>query len=100
MFREVMSGNPTHLDTHQHVHRDPPVSSVMLAMAAELNVPLRHFTSAVRYCGRFYGRHRSGDENPAAVTTPGLLHVVDELDDGVTELCCHPAAEPQAGEEY
>src|SRR5947209_15005439 len=40
--RELVQRNPTHLDSHQHVHRDEPVRSAMLQLSEELGVPLRH----------------------------------------------------------
>ncbi|HXJ64516.1 MAG TPA: ChbG/HpnK family deacetylase, partial [Actinomycetota bacterium] len=54
-FRELFGTNPTHLDSHQHVHRDEPVRSELWNLAAELGVPLRMFNPRIRYCGDFYG---------------------------------------------
>src|SRR3954447_18917940 len=55
MFRELMGRQPSHIDSHQHVHRSEPVRSVVFAAAAELGVHVRHF-GAARYCGAFYGQ--------------------------------------------
>ena len=41
MFRELMGREPTHLDSHQHMHHDEPLRSVMRAQAEKLGVPLR-----------------------------------------------------------
>jgi predicted glycoside hydrolase/deacetylase ChbG (UPF0249 family) len=100
LFRDLIGANPTHLDSHQHVHRSQSVAAVLLEIAAVLDVPLRHFTSAVRYCGQFYGQEQDGRDAHDAITAPRLINVVNHLDAGVTELCCHPADRVQLGEQY
>jgi predicted glycoside hydrolase/deacetylase ChbG (UPF0249 family) len=100
IFRDIMGDTPTHLDSHQHVHRKDPVRSIMIEMAGALGVPLRHFTKAIRYCGRFYGQRKSGEIDDDAIGVPRLIKIVRELDSGVTELCCHPGDEIQPGEQY
>ena len=99
-FRGLMGRNPTHLDSHQHVHRDGAVKSVVLQLAERLSVPLRHFSSTVRYCGEFYGQEKHGIHEADAITVPRLIELVARLPVGVTELCCHPADEEQSGEQY
>ncbi|MBA2516102.1 MAG: ChbG/HpnK family deacetylase [Solirubrobacterales bacterium] len=98
-FRELVGADPTHLDSHQHVHRDEPVRSVAMATAAALGVPLRQ-TGAIEYCGAFYGQGRRGAELPEAITPAALAGLIRELDDGVTELCCHPATEAESFTSY
>jgi hypothetical protein len=51
-FWELLGREPSHLDSHQHVHRSEPVRSLMGARAKALRVPLRHH-GRVRYCGAF-----------------------------------------------
>src|SRR5580765_1177969 len=58
-FRDLTGRNPTHLDSHQHVHREEPIRSVLQAVAASLEVPLRD-CCRVRYCGDFYGQTARG----------------------------------------
>jgi predicted glycoside hydrolase/deacetylase ChbG (UPF0249 family) len=82
-FRELVGCDPTHMDSHQHVHRNEPVRSAMGALAKALKIPLRHHGS-VRYCGAFYGA--------GAVSPSALAAIIGELPEGATELCCHPAA--------
>src|SRR6516165_8990020 len=60
IFRRLVGRDPTHLDSHQHVHRDEPVRSILLELAGALAVPLRHYCPAVRYCGDFYGQAAKG----------------------------------------
>jgi predicted glycoside hydrolase/deacetylase ChbG (UPF0249 family) len=81
---EVLTGRlPSHMDSHQHVHRTEPVRSAMGVLAKALRIPLRHH-GRVRYCGDFYGA--------GAVGADALTAIVDGLGEGATELCCHPAA--------
>jgi chitin disaccharide deacetylase len=88
-FRELAGREPTHLDSHQHVHRREPVRSVLLELASELGVPLRH-ESGVRYSGEFYGQTDEGEPLPDALRPERLEALLRGLPDGATELCCHP----------
>jgi chitin disaccharide deacetylase len=94
-FRSLVGAEPTHLDSHQHVHRDEPVRSVAMEAAASVGIPLREH-GAVRYCGAFYGQDRDGRSMPSAVGAESLTTLLRALPEGYTELCCHPAvrAEP------
>jgi chitin disaccharide deacetylase len=94
-FRSLVGADPTHLDSHQHVHREEPVRSVAAEVASGLGVPLRG-RSEVRYCGAFYGQDRGGRSMPSAVGAKALAALIRALPEGDTELCCHPAtrAEP------
>ncbi len=90
-FRELTGRDPSHLDSHQHAHREEPVRSILGRRAKELRVPLRHH-GRVRYCGAFYGQGHDGTPLPEAITVPALGRLIAELPEGATELCCHPAA--------
>ena len=94
-FRALAGAAPTHLDSHQHVHRDEPVRSVAARAAAALSIPLREH-GEIRYCGAFYGQDRRGEPYPEAITGSALANLVRELPPGTTEIGCHPAtaAEP------
>ena len=89
-FRELVGADPTHLDSHQHVHREDPLHTIALELATELGVPLRSFSSVVGYDGSFYGRTGNGDPLPKAISIEGLLSLIRGLGPGVTELGCHP----------
>jgi predicted glycoside hydrolase/deacetylase ChbG (UPF0249 family) len=88
-FRELVGREPTHLDSHQHVHRREPVRAVVAALGAELGVPVRH-ESAIRYCGEFYGQTDEGEPLPEQLLPSRLEALLRRLPDGETELCCHP----------
>jgi len=88
--RYLLGGNPTHLDSHQHVHRKEPILSVLTSIANELGVPLRHVTPGIRYCGDFYGQTAAGNAMPDSISVASLLWLLLSLPRGVTELGCHP----------
>jgi predicted glycoside hydrolase/deacetylase ChbG (UPF0249 family) len=91
-FDELIGRPPTHLDSHQHVHRNPLVRPAAVRAASEISVPLRHFSDAIRYRGDFYGRGSAGDPLPQAISADGLIGVLESLRPGATELCCHPGS--------
>jgi predicted glycoside hydrolase/deacetylase ChbG (UPF0249 family) len=99
LFQELVGEAPTHLDSHQHAHRDEPLRSILARAARTLRVPLRHY-SPVRYEGGFYGRGRSNQRLPTAVGWENLVRLISELPNGVTELCCHPAKSVASGWSY
>jgi predicted glycoside hydrolase/deacetylase ChbG (UPF0249 family) len=89
-FRLLVGSDPTHLDSHKHRHREEPLRSIYVELGGELNVPLRHFDPAVRFCGNFYGQIDNGRPNPAAIAPSALVELLEALEAEVTELCCHP----------
>ena len=89
-FHRLMGRAPTHLDSHQHVHRDEPVRSLLLETAKNLGVPLRHFSPQVRYCGDFYGQAKGNEPFPEGISLEGLMQTLQRLPPGITELGCHP----------
>jgi predicted glycoside hydrolase/deacetylase ChbG (UPF0249 family) len=89
-FRAITGSDPSHLDSHQHVHLDEPARSALIAMSANLGVPLRRFTRSIRYSGAFYGQTGKGEPLPEAITVEALADILAALPAGVTELGCHP----------
>jgi predicted glycoside hydrolase/deacetylase ChbG (UPF0249 family) len=89
-FRELVGREPTHLDSHQHVHRVEPLASIVGSVATELGIPARSVSPDVRYCGDFYGQTRRGEPLPEALDVEALLGIITSLPSGTTELSCHP----------
>jgi chitin disaccharide deacetylase len=98
VFRALAGREPTHLDSHQHVHHSEPTASVMGVLAAELGVPLRG--RSIRYEGGFYGQTGHGEPLPEGVTAEHLALLIGELPLGWTELGCHPGLGPVAESSY
>jgi predicted glycoside hydrolase/deacetylase ChbG (UPF0249 family) len=90
-FHKLLGRHPSHLDSHQHVHRSEPARSVLLDVARRLAIPLRHFTPEVCYCGDFYGQSAEGEPALEAIQVANLVRIIEHLPPGVTELACHPA---------
>ncbi len=97
-FRALLGRDPTHLDSHQHVHESAPVAGVAEALAAELGVPLRN--RAIRYEGGFYGQSGKGEPFSAGIAPEALAGLIRELPPGWTEIGCHPAAGPVPTSSY
>lgn len=89
-FRDFVGRDPSHLDSHQHVHHEEPARSVLFKTAGELGIPLRHYAPAVHYCGGFYGQDTKGLPFPEGIDSDGLIRLLSRLPLGVTELGCHP----------
>ena len=97
-FRALLARDPTHLDSHQHVHESEPVAGVAEALAAELAVPLRN--RAIPYEGGFYGQSGKGEAFPEGISPERLAALIRELPRGWTEIGCHPAAGPVPTSSY
>ena len=89
-FRRLVDRDPTHLDSHQHVHRREPVRSALRRAGDRLGVPVRHLAPGIRYRGDFYGQDDRGWPVAEAISVEFLLRLLEGLAEGVTELGCHP----------
>ena len=90
-FESLLGRRPTHVDSHQHVHRREPARTLLIERAARLGVPLRHDSPNVRYEGGFYGQDDIGEPLPELVSVAHLIEILRSLPSGLTELACHPA---------
>ena len=68
------------MDSHHHVHRDERIRGAFAAFADAHDLPMRE--RAVRHCAEYYGETAIGVDN--------LLAILDRLENGDTELGCHP----------
>lgn len=98
IFRALLGRDPTHLDSHQHVHESGPARGVAEALSAELGLPLR--SRAIRYEGGFYGQSGKGEPFPQGVAPEALMELIRSLPPGWTEIGCHPAAGPVPTSSY
>ncbi|HEX6386403.1 MAG TPA: ChbG/HpnK family deacetylase [Anaerolineae bacterium] len=90
IFRRLAGRYPTHVDSHQHVHRTEPVRSVLHELAYRLGIPLRHNSPRIHYCGDFYGQTGKEVPIPGAITVERLIDILVALPAGTTEVSCHP----------
>jgi len=89
-FRELTGMEPTHVDSHHHVHMAR--MSTFTPLVAPLGVPLRG-DGRVPYLSEFYAQPRRGVVELERVRTPFLLELLSGQDVTAefTELGCHPA---------
>jgi predicted glycoside hydrolase/deacetylase ChbG (UPF0249 family) len=91
VFHHLMGHGPSHLDSHQHVHLREPVRTILLEVSQRLGIPLRHCSAEISYRGGFYGQTAEGAPLPNVISVDGLIHILETLSAGYTELGCHPA---------
>jgi predicted glycoside hydrolase/deacetylase ChbG (UPF0249 family) len=85
-FRALVGRDPTHVDSHHHVHTQCGRIHSFSVLVEPLGVPLRH-DGKVAYIADFWAQPDLDD-----VSRPHLRHLVDtQAGDGFTELACHPA---------
>jgi predicted glycoside hydrolase/deacetylase ChbG (UPF0249 family) len=89
-FRSLCGRDPSHLDSHQHRHLWEGVRPFFEEAADELGVPLRRVDPRVLFRGDFYGHDGRGRPEPESVAPESLVGLLEGLEDGVTEVCCHP----------
>ena len=91
-FRELLGRDPTHFDSHQHVHTKMPeqAEAALAEVTRMLGVPVRHRTPSIAYRGDFYGQTNSGETIEGALTADNLIAIIRALPAGVSELACHP----------
>jgi len=87
-FRALVGAEPTHVDSHHHVHFARMATFDRLVRP--LGVPLRG-DGHVRYLGAFFAHPRSGEVDRELIRPPFLLGLLEREALGeFTELGCHP----------
>jgi chitin disaccharide deacetylase len=93
--RELIGREPTHVDTHHWVHDHPALSWALSELARETGAAARAHTPEQRDEYRAKGV-RTPDhfirefQHPGHIALADLLALLSRLEDGVTELMCHP----------
>jgi chitin disaccharide deacetylase len=95
-FRELTGRLPTHLNSHQHVHRRPACRYSFLELADEHGLPLRDRPPVV-YKGGFYSQWVYKVPDPSRVSFDALTDILaNEMSHGVYELAVHPGYQDPA----
>lgn len=94
-FRELLDRDPTHLDSHQHIHSWPVAIPPVASLALEIGVPVRACSARHRDMLRALGVACPDtfviDFFGAANIQPATLDtIIAALPPGTTELMCHP----------
>jgi hypothetical protein len=98
VFCEKMGRLPTHLDSHQHVHRDRRRRPFFKELAREHGMPLRD-NSPVLFKGGFYAQWQYGVTDPAKVSYEALTAILAASSEQLHELAV-PGYVDQDGHEY
>jgi predicted glycoside hydrolase/deacetylase ChbG (UPF0249 family) len=98
-FRALVGRDPTHLDSHQHVHEEEPVRSLLAQVGVDLGVAVRGL-GGVQYCGAFHGQSGRGEPYPEGIAVENLIDVLGGLAAGVVELGCHPGRDRELASPY
>jgi len=89
-FRELTGSDPTHIDSHHHVHGEDERLELFRTLAEPLGVPVRH-DGRVAYIGAFWAQWVKGITNLGYIRRPFLVHLLsNEAVGEVSELGCHP----------
>jgi chitin disaccharide deacetylase len=88
-FRELMGREPSHVDSHHHVHVRR--MSTFAPLVEPLGAPLRG-DRRVRYLGAFFAHPQPGVVDHDRIRAPFLLGLLARIgpDAAFTELGCHP----------
>jgi predicted glycoside hydrolase/deacetylase ChbG (UPF0249 family) len=90
VFRYLLGRDPSHINSHQHVHLREPLRSIALDLSAQLGVPLRKLSDGVHYCTEFYGQTTEGQPLHSHISLKRLIEILSTLPQGLTVLPCHP----------
>jgi predicted glycoside hydrolase/deacetylase ChbG (UPF0249 family) len=98
-FAALRGAPPTHLDSHKHHHARPELLAAFAAAAAAQGLPVRALDARMRDLLRGHGvrttDHFLGDADLRPCWTPErLAAALAALEDGTTELMCHPGYAP------
>lgn len=89
-FERLVGRPPTHIDSHQHAHREDAALPVIRALVEPLGVPLRG-DGEVACVGGFYAQWEWRVTTLEYVGVGFLCRLLrEEVGDGWTELSCHP----------
>lgn len=90
LFRCLLGKDPTHLNSHQHVHLREPLRSIALQLSEKIGVPLRNLCPDVHYSMNFYGQTHDGQPLHGLISLDRLIETLSTLPNGLTVLPCHP----------
>lgn len=99
---ELLGRKPAHLDSHQHVHRDPRRRALFQELAREHDLPLRDELPVV-FKGGFYGQWEYGKGERDKVSVEALSWMLENEihHGGIYEVSCHPGCfDPEASYVY
>jgi chitin disaccharide deacetylase len=99
LAEQLLGRRPTHLDVHKHLHRQGSVLAGVAVVASEQALPVRALDAAMRAALRAQGVATTdffvGEAGSEAYwTLPRFFSALQALEEGTTELMCHPGEPP------
>ena len=89
LFQRLMGRMPTHIDSHRHAHRQPPVERLFRQLVAPLGIPLRG-DGQVHFVGAFYAQWEHLVTELEHVSVEALTNLLrNDLRPGWNEVSCH-----------
>jgi len=88
-FTELTGQDPTHIDSHHHVHLRPEVAPLFVELCRDRRIPLRGF-SGITYVGNFYAQWEPGRTDLGHISPEYLISLLQDVAPGFSELACHP----------
>jgi predicted glycoside hydrolase/deacetylase ChbG (UPF0249 family) len=88
-FTEMTGQDPTHVDSHHHVHRRAELAPLFVELCRSRRIPLRGF-SGITYVGNFYAQWEPGQTDLGHISAEYLISLLRDIAPGFSELACHP----------
>ncbi len=99
-FRKLTGRDPTHLDSHQHVHQRDPIRELVRNLAGPMGLIVRGDNNVVKFLGSFYGQDEHLQPRPEFIGVANLIRLINNLQPGITEMSCHPGLDAQLNSNY
>jgi chitin disaccharide deacetylase len=101
LAERLLGRRPTHLDVHKHLHRHAAVLEGVARAARAAALPVRALDATMRAALRGHGvattEHFLGEAGREPYwTLPRFVAALEALEEGTTELMCHPGEPPSA----
>ncbi len=88
-FISLTGSPPDHLNSHFHYHKWKRVLLIFLNYAKKYKIPVRG--NEVKLNTGFYGFNQMTLKPESKnISVDGLINILSSLEDGITELMCHP----------
>ncbi len=99
-FESLTGTRATHLDVHKHLHRHPAILEAVTQVAADEQIPVRALDEAMRALLQdrevLVTDHFIGDAGIEPYWTLSRWQTaLGALEEGITELMCHPGYTPR-----
>lgn len=88
-FVKIIGKKSDHLDSHQHVHLLQKVKPIFEDYSIKHKIPVRGF-NRVKFIDNFFGWNRLRIQDLSKISENYLLQTLLELNDGTSEIMCHP----------